>query len=95
MTSVSREHDGSGPLHLYKLDVRQPRLRRLRQGRTISYPVVEQLEEQLLRPFYFRQTEHGIVVDVLFPKAVETPQIAALKKGMSFYYSLYKIANKI
>ena len=33
------------------------------------------------KPFYFRQKEHGTIVDVLFPKATESPEIAAFKKG--------------
>ena len=82
MTSISREHNGGFPSHLYKLDVRKPRLRRAPYGRLItSYPVNEDFEEQLSGPFYFRQKEHGTVVEVLFPKATEPPQIAAFKKG--------------
>ena len=82
VTSVSREQDGRSPLHLYKLDVREPRLRRVIHGRIrTNYPVNEQFEEQLSRPFYFRQKEHGTVVEVLFPKAAESPEVAAFKKG--------------
>ena len=83
VTAISREVSKKGHLHLYKLDVRQPRLRRVIQGRVTSYPVVEQFEEELSKPFYFRQMEHGPVVDVLFPKAAESPQVSALKKGMT------------
>lgn len=46
-----------------------------------SYPVNEEFERQLSGPFYFRQKEHGPVVEVLFPKATESPQIAGFKKG--------------
>lgn len=77
-----REHDGGSPLHLYKLDIREPRLRRMLYGRVLNkYPVNEELEEQLSKPFYFRQKEHGTIVDVLFPKDTESPEVAAFKKG--------------
>ena len=82
VTSASDEHDGKVPLHLYKLDVRDLRLRRVLYGRVTSYPVIEQIEKQMSRPFYFRQKEHGTIVDVLFPKDSELPQVAAFKKGM-------------
>lgn len=85
VTQVSREDDDESPLHLCKLDVRQPRLRRVRSGRVTSYPVIAQFEDQLSKPFYFRQRDHGPVLDVLFPKSTESPQVATLKKG--------KIAN--
>ncbi len=82
VTSVSRENDDKSSSHLYKLDVREPRLRRVRYGRVLTnYPVNEKFEEQLSRPFYFRQKEHGTLVEVLFPKATETPEVAAFKKG--------------
>lgn len=63
--------------------MRQPRLRRVIDGRVTSYPVVEQFEKDLSKPFYFRQMERGPIVDVLFPKAAESPQVSALKKGMT------------
>ncbi|KAJ7365984.1 hypothetical protein OS493_002726 [Desmophyllum pertusum] len=89
VTSVSREQDGRSPLHLYKLDVRKPRLRRVIHGRILTnYPVNEQFEEQLSRPFYFRQKEHGTVVEVLFPKAAESPEVAAFKKGIAGAFQL-------
>lgn len=54
----------------------------MRYGRVLTnYPVNEEFEEQLSGPFYFRQKEHGTVVDVLFPKAAESPEVAAFKKG--------------
>lgn len=81
VTQVSREDDDESSLHLCKLDVRQPRLRRVRSGRVTSYPVIAQFEDQLSKPFYFRQRDHGPVLDVLFPKSTESPQVAALKKG--------------
>ena len=62
--------------------MREPRLRRVLYGRVTSYPVIDQFEEQLSKPFYFRQRDHGSVIDVLFPKSTESPQVAALKKGM-------------
>ena len=61
--------------------MRQPRLRRVGSGRVTSYPVIAQFEDQLSKPFYFRQRDHGPVLDVLFPKSTESPQVAALKKG--------------
>ena len=73
-------------MHLYKLDIREPRLRRVLHGRITSYPVIEQFETQLSQPFYFRQKEHGTLVDVLFPKATESPQVAAFKKGTIYHY---------
>ena len=79
---MSREHEAGSPLHLYKLDVREPRLRRVLYGRVRNnYPVNHEFEEQLSKPFYFRQKEHGTVVDVLLPKAKELPEVAAFKKG--------------
>ena len=50
--------------------------------------MIEQFETQLSKPFYFRQKEHGTLVDVLFPKGTELPQVAALKKGRIFHYVL-------
>ena len=71
-------------MRLLKLDVREPRLRRVHYGRVLSnHPVNEEFEEQLSKPFYFRQEEHGAVPDVLFPKTSESPEIAAFKKGKS------------
>lgn len=84
VTSVASEHDGKAHVYLYKLDVREPRLRRVLYGRITSYSVIGQFENQLSKPFYFRQKEHGTVVDVLFPKATESPQVAAFKKGMTY-----------
>ena len=81
VTHVSREIDKGRFLHLCKLSVRQPRLRKMLHGHAASYPVIEQFEQQLSKPFYFRQWDHGLVLDVLFPKATESPQVAALKKG--------------
>ncbi|CAH3145087.1 unnamed protein product [Porites lobata] len=78
---VSREINKERFLHLCKLSVRQPRLRRMIHGHVTRYPVIEQFEEQLSKPFYFRQWDHGPVLDVLFPKATESAQVAALKKG--------------
>jgi len=54
-----------------------------------SYPVIDQFEEQLSKPFYFRQKEHGAIVDVLFPKDTESLQVAAFKKGMTSYRLLF------
>ena len=62
--------------------VRKPRLRRVRYGRVTNHPVDEEFEEQLSKPFYFRQQENGVVTDVLFPKSSESPEVAAFKKGM-------------
>ncbi len=54
----------------------------MRYGRVFAnYPVNDEFEEQLSKPFYFRQKEHGTIVDVLFPKATESPEVAAFKKG--------------
>ena len=47
-----------------------------------NHPVNEEFEEQLSKPFYFQQEEHGPVTEVLFPKDAESPEIAAFKKGM-------------
>ena len=56
-------------------------------GRVLTnYPVNEEFEEQLSRPFYFRQRVHGNVVDVLFLKATESPEVAAFKKGKITQY---------
>ena len=41
----------------------------------------EEFEEKLSKPFYFRQGEHGSITEVLFPKNLESPEIAAFKKG--------------
>lgn len=82
MTQVSRAADDESFLHLCKLDVRQPRLRRVHYGRVTSYPVMAQFEKQLSKPFYFRQRDQGTVLDVMFPKSTESPQVAGLKKGM-------------
>lgn len=81
VTHVSREIDKGRFLYLCKLSVRQPRLRKVLHGHATSYPVIEQFEQQLSKPFYFRQWNHGPVLDVLFPKATESPRVAALKKG--------------
>lgn len=82
ITAVSRENEAGTPVHLYKLDIREPRLRRVLYGRVLNnYPVNEEFEEQLSKPFYFRQKEHGPVMEVLFPKTKESPEIAAYKKG--------------
>lgn len=79
VSPASRDHNGT---HLIKLDVKEPRLRRLRYGGAVSnHPVNEEFEEKLSKPFYFRQEEHGTITDVLFPKSSESPEIAAFKKG--------------
>ena len=79
---MSHDYSGKQLKHLMKLDVRQPRLRRVRHGRVLSnHPVNEEFEEQLSKPFYFRQAEHGSITEVLFPKDIESPEIAAFKKG--------------
>ena len=57
-------------------------MRRAPYGRVLTkYPVNEEFEKQLSGPFYFRQKEHGTVEEVLFPKATESPEAAAFKKG--------------
>ena len=71
----------------------------MRYGRVLSnHPINEEFEEQLSKPFYFRQEDHGAVLDVLFPKADETPEVAAFKKGsiliivsllFSFFFSIF------
>lgn len=62
--------------------MREPRLRRVRYGRILTnYPVIQEFEEKLSRPFYFRQKEHGTVVEVLFDKVTESPEAAVFKKG--------------
>lgn len=82
VTPSSREYNGRDYSHLIKLDVREPRLRRVRYGRVLkNHPVNEEFEEQLSKPFYFQQEEHGTVTEVLFPKDSESPEIAAFKKG--------------
>lgn len=54
----------------------------MRYGRVLkNHPVNEEFEEQLSKPFYFQQEEHGTVTEVLFPKDSESPEIAAFKKG--------------
>jgi hypothetical protein len=68
-------------LHTHRLNVYQPRLRRLRGNRVlVNHPVNEELEQKLSNPFYFRQHDHGTVVDAFFPKNDE-PRVVALKKG--------------
>ena len=89
MTPVSSENHHQSPLHLLKLDIREPRLRRVRGGRVlVNHPVDEEFEEQLSKPFYFRQHEHGTVAEVLFPKG-ESAEVLALKKGESFVRPFY------
>ena len=74
-----------------KLDVREPRLRRVRYGRVLTnHPVNEEFEEQLSKPFYFLQEEHGAIKDVLFPKNSESPEVAAFKKG-KYMYNLFEL----
>lgn len=61
-------------------------MRRAPYGRVLTnYPVNEKFEQQLSRPFYFRQREHGVVVDVLFQKTAESPDVAAFKKGKNAF----------
>ncbi len=92
VTSVSRENDDKFSSHLYKLDVREPRLRRVRYGRVLTnYPVNEEFEEKLSGSFYFRQKEHGTLVEVLFPKDTEAPEVAAFKKGTLKEYVLLRL----
>lgn len=82
ITPASREYNGKDHSHLIKLDIREPRLRRVRYERVLAnHPVNEEFEEQLSKPFYFHQEDHGAVTDVLFPKNSESPEIAAFKKG--------------
>ena len=82
LTPASRDFNGRDNSHLIKLDVREPRLRRVLHERVLAnHPVNEEFEEQLSRPFYFQQEEHGAITDVLFPKNSESPEIAAFKKG--------------
>jgi len=57
-----RKNTGSVKLHWYKLQT--------------NYPVIQEFEEKLSRPFYFRQKEHGTVVEVLFDKVTESPEAA-------------------
>ena len=81
MTPEASENDHPSSLHLLKLDIRAPRLRRVRGGRVlVNHPVNEEFEEQLSKPFYFRQHKHGTVADVVFPKG-ESAEVIALKKG--------------
>ena len=82
VTPASRDYNGKEHSHLIKLDIREPRLRRVRYGRVLAnHPVNEEFEEQLSKPFYFRQKDHGAITDVLFLKNSELPEIAAFKKG--------------
>ena len=84
ITPTSRDYSGMEPIRLIKLDVREPRLRRVHYGRVLAnHPVNEEFQEQLSKPFYFRQKEHGAITEVLFPKTSESPEIAAFKKGKS------------
>lgn len=83
VTPASLDYNGSGNSLLIQLVVRKPRLRRVRYGRVLTnHPVDEEFEEQLSKPFYFRQQDHGVVTDVLFPKSSESPEVEAFKKGM-------------
>mgnify|MGYP000155703663 CR=1 FL=1 len=62
--------------------MREPRLKRVRQGRVFAnHPVNEDFEEQLSKPFYFQQEDHGTISGVHFAKRSESPEIAAFKKG--------------
>ena len=70
--------------------MREPRLRRLQHGRVpANHPVNEEFEEQLSKPFYFQQEDHGTITDVLFPKRSESPEIAAFKKGKAKKDKMY------
>ncbi|XP_068740821.1 uncharacterized protein [Montipora capricornis] len=96
VTPMLHEHSGKQLKHLMKLDIREPRLRRVQHGRVLSnHPVNEEFGEQLSKPFYFRQGEHGSITEVLFPKDLESPEIEAFKKGIvgSFQLNL-KEAHK-
>ena len=82
VTPSLRDYNGRNNSQLIKLDVREPRLRRVRNGRVLTnHPVNKEFEEQLSEPFYFQQEKHGPVTEVLFPKDTESPEIAAFKKG--------------
>ncbi|KAK3735013.1 hypothetical protein QZH41_010659, partial [Actinostola sp. cb2023] len=88
VTPVAQEANQSS-LHTIRLDVYEPRLRRLRGERVlVNHPVNEDLERQLSQPFYFRQYDHGTVVDVLFPKN-DDPQVIALKKGIAGAFQVH------
>ncbi|EDO42273.1 predicted protein [Nematostella vectensis] len=83
LTPVSREEGVNGSVHSLRLDVREPRIRRVRSfGRIVTHPVNEELERKLIKPFYFRQYDHGSVVDAIFPKD-DDPQALGLKKGIA------------
>jgi len=83
VTPVAEESSNQNPLHTLRLRVYQPRLRRVRGDRVlVNHPVNDEFEEQLSKPFYFRQFGHGPVVDSLFPK--DDPKVIALKKGRRF-----------
>ena len=86
VTPASRDYNGSGNALLIQVVVRSPRLRRVRYGRVLTnHPVDEEFEEQLSKPFYFRQQDHGAVSGVFFPKSSESPEVEAFKKGMYDY----------
>jgi hypothetical protein len=77
-------------LHTIQLKVYQPRVRRLRGGRVlVNHPVNEDLERKLSKPFYFRQYDHGTVVDAFMPKT-DDYQAIALKKGMIIFPKLFR-----
>ena len=83
VTPALRDYNGSGNALLIQVVVRSPRLRRVRYGRVVTnHPVDEEFEEQLSKPFYFRQQDHGAVSGVFFPKSSESPEVEAFKKGM-------------
>ena len=63
----------------------------MRYGHVLTnHPVNEEFEEQLSKPFYFLQEEHGAITDVLFPKNSESPEVAAFKKG-KYIYNLFEV----
>jgi hypothetical protein len=81
VTPVSHKQTEQISPHIIRLNVYQPRLRRLRGNRAlVNHPVNEEFERKLSKPFYFRQHDHGTVVDAFFPKN-DDPQAVALKKG--------------
>ena len=62
--------------------MREPRLKRVHLGRVLAnHPVNEEFEEQLSKPFYLQQEDHGTINSVLFEKRSESPEITAFKKG--------------
>ena len=80
MNVVQRHDESDDDYYVTHLKLRQPRVIRTNNERSIKHVVDHNLEEKLSMPFYFLQNTKGKITDVFYPHE-DTPDIVGLKKG--------------